>query len=198
MQTNVNKYSPYLHRALSGREQHIIQLLKSDPEKAIDPIFEHYGDALFGLIVRIIGNEHQAHDVMQDCLIKYWEKAHTYDPSKAKLFTWLYRIARNKSIDFLRVENKSWMSDIQTPPEHVSNKEVNQSDLIDLHDHLSNLELKYSEVIDTVVLKGFTHEEASERLGVPLGTLKSRLKIGIRELRKTYADLIALLIVLIQ
>ncbi|NQX91306.1 MAG: RNA polymerase sigma factor, partial [Flavobacteriales bacterium] len=88
---------------MSQIESKIVHLLSESPDQAVPLIFEHYGDALFGLIVRVVGNSFHAEEVLQDCLVKYWEKAHTYDPSKAKLFTWLYRIARNKAIDFVRV-----------------------------------------------------------------------------------------------
>lgn len=161
-------------------------------------IHENYSDALFGLIVRIVGNENHAKEVLQDCLVKYWEKAHTYDPKKAKLFTWLYRIARNKAIDFIRVERKDWMADIQTPPDIVNNKEERQAELLDMHDHLNELDPKYAMVVNAIVMQGYTHQEASEKFDIPLGTLKTRLKIGLRELKKKYADVIVLLMLLWQ
>lgn len=75
-------------------EQHIISLLVTDPKAAIPLIYDHYADSLYGVILSIVGKEEDAQDVLQGSMVKYWKKASSYDPEKAKLFTWLLNIAR--------------------------------------------------------------------------------------------------------
>src|SRR5690606_877642 len=89
-------------------ENHIVELLQERNDKAISLLYEHYGDTLYGVAYKVVRDEELAQDVVQESFIKIWKKSDSYDPSKAKLFTWLFRITRNTAIDKLRsVNNKS-------------------------------------------------------------------------------------------
>jgi RNA polymerase sigma-70 factor (ECF subfamily) len=169
-------------------EKHIISLLKVEDKKAIALIYENYSEALFGVISKIIKDEDLAQDVLQESFIKVWKKAKTYDASKAKLFTWLYRIARNTAIDKYRSISNKQDKEIQIEDSNVyklSVMSLNQ-DAIDLKKHIATLDNKYQIVINALFFEGMTQQEASDELDIPLGTIKSRLKIGLRELRKVY------------
>ena len=86
-------------------EQDIIALLKNGDKKAISLLYEHYSGALLGVVKKVISDNDIAQDVLQESFIKVWKKGKTYDPSKAKLFTWLYRIFYNSAIDKVRSLN---------------------------------------------------------------------------------------------
>lgn len=169
-------------------EQHIVRLLKNGDNEAIAIIYENYASALFGIILKITINESLAEDALQESIIKIWKYAHRYDSKKAKLFTWMYRIARNTAIDKLRSHNLKHHKEVQITNSNVfklTSSNFNQ-DTIDLKKHLANLDLKYQTVINALYFGGMTQQEASDELNIPLGTIKSRLKIGLRELRKIY------------
>ena len=169
-------------------EQHIIGLLKVEDKKAISLIYENYSDALYGVIHKIIKDPDLAQDVLQETFIKVWKKAKTYDASKAKLFTWLYRIARNTAIDKYRSTSSKFEKEIQIEESNVyklSVMSLNQ-DTIDLKKHIAALDSKYQIVLNALFFEGMTQQEASDELEIPLGTIKSRLKIGLRELKKVY------------
>ena len=83
-------------------EQEITALLQKGDKKAITLLYENYADALYGVILKVISDEFIAQDVLQESFVKVWRKAKTYDAKKAKLFTWLYRIAYNTAIDKIR------------------------------------------------------------------------------------------------
>ncbi|NNK87265.1 MAG: RNA polymerase sigma factor, partial [Flavobacteriaceae bacterium] len=124
----------------------------------------------------------------QETFIKIWRYAQKYDPKKAKLFTWLYRIARNTAIDKLRSRKTKSDKEIQINDSNVYQipaMSLNQ-DALDLKDHVATLDKKYQIVLRALFFEGMTQQEASEELNIPLGTVKSRLKIGLRELRKIY------------
>ena len=87
---------------VSKLEQHIVSLLKEGDQRAIPLIYENYSGSLLGVIVKITKDEALAQDALQESFIKIWKSSKKYDSSKAKLFTWLYRIARNTAIDKLR------------------------------------------------------------------------------------------------
>ena len=80
-------------------ENHIVELLHERNEKAISLLYENYSDTLYGVAYKVVKDEMLAQDVLQESFVKIWKKADSYDPSKAKLFTWLFRITRNTAID---------------------------------------------------------------------------------------------------
>ena len=169
-------------------EQEIIYLLQKEDKKAISLLYENYSDALFGVIKKVISDDETAQDVLQETFVKVWKNAQSYDPSKAKLFTWLYRIAYNSSIDKVRSESKKTKQEIQIEVSNVyklTSEGLNQ-DVMDIKQHLKNLDEKYQIVINALFFEGMTQQEASDELDIPLGTIKSRLKIGLRELKKIY------------
>tara|TARA_R110002049_G_scaffold13497_6_gene58337 strand:+ start:9824 stop:10387 length:564 start_codon:yes stop_codon:yes gene_type:complete len=169
-------------------EKHIVELLQDRNEKAISLLYDHYGDTLFGVANKVVRNEELAQDVLQESFVKIWKKADSYDSSKAKLFTWLFRITRNTAIDKLRSVNTKSDKEIQMDVSDVYNLGVEsiKPELMDVRDNLDKLESKYQIVLEALFFEGMTQQEASEALNIPLGTIKSRLKIGLRELKKIY------------
>ena len=93
---------PFLLAMLSPRENEIVQLLQARNQRAIELIYQHYGSNLLAIIVRILGDQKYAEDVLQDAFVKIWINALKYDPKKGRLFTWLLNICRNTAIDKLR------------------------------------------------------------------------------------------------
>lgn len=173
---------------ISPIEKEIVSLLEKGDKKAISLLYENYADALFGVIKKIISDDDIAQDVLQESYVKIWRYAKKYDASKAKLFTWLYRIAYNTAIDKVRsLKNKSGKEvQIETSSVYkITSNELNQ-DVMDIKKHLKSLDEKYQIVIHALFFEGMTQQEASDELDIPLGTIKSRLKIGLRELKKIY------------
>ncbi|MFK7813801.1 MAG: RNA polymerase sigma factor [Maribacter sp.] len=169
-------------------EKTIVELLQERNEKAISLLYENYGDTLYGVAHKVVRNDELAQDVLQESFVKIWKKSDTYDPSKAKLFTWLFRVTRNTAIDKLRSVNTKTDKEIQIDVSDVYNLGVEtiNPDVIDVRENLEKIEEKYQIVLDALFFQGMTQQEASDELDIPLGTIKSRLKIGLRELRKIY------------
>ncbi|MFI1771651.1 RNA polymerase sigma factor [Thalassobellus citreus] len=173
---------------ISAIEKEIVYLLERGDKKAITLLYENYADSLFGVIKKIIKDDDTAQDVLQESFVKIWRYAKKYDASKAKLFTWLYRIVYNTAIDKTRsLKNKSG-KEVQIETSNVYKITSNglNEDVLDIKKHLSSLDEKYKIVINALFFEGMTQQEASDELNIPLGTIKSRLKIGLRELKKIY------------
>jgi RNA polymerase sigma-70 factor (ECF subfamily) len=179
-------------------EKHIVELLQERNEKAISLLYEHYGDTLYGVAHKVVRNEELAQDVLQESFVKIWKKSDTYDSSKAKLFTWLFRITRNTAIDKLRSVNTKTDKEIQMDVSDVYNLGVDsiKPEFMDVRENLEKIEEKYQIVLDALFFQGMTQQEASEELDIPLGTIKSRLKIGLRELRKIYGPTMIITLIL--
>jgi len=169
-------------------EQEIVYLLQKEDKKAISLLYENYADALFGVIYKVISDQNLAQDVLQESFVKVWKNAKSYDSKKAKLFTWLYRITYNTAIDKVRSESKKVKKEVEIENSNVyrlTSEGLNQ-DVMDIKKHLGTLDEKYQIVINALFFEGMTQQEASDELEIPLGTVKSRLKIGLRELKKIY------------
>jgi RNA polymerase sigma-70 factor (ECF subfamily) len=137
-------------------------------------------------VLRIVQSEEIAQDVMQDAFVKIWENGTSYNSAKGTLFTWLLNITRNTAIDKLRSAGYRKREKNQSIDGYVHNKVSNNGtnpDEIGVKELLSNLDEKYREIIDMIYFRGFTQKEVSEELDIPLGTVKTRLRIALRELR---------------
>lgn len=174
---------------ISTIEKEIVSLLARGDKKAIHLLYENYSDALYGVIKKIISDDDTAQDVLQESFVKIWRYSKKYDATKAKLFTWLYRIAYNTAIDKARSLKTKIDNEVQIDTSSVyriTSNELNQ-DVLDIKKHLDTLDEKYQIVLQALFFEGMTQQEASEELDIPLGTIKSRLKIGLRELKKIYS-----------
>lgn len=166
-------------------DEAIIHLLHSRSEQAIRPLLARYGDALYGIMYRMVQSRETAEDLMQEVFVKVWKNGPSYDPSKGKLFTWLLNITRNTAIDHLRlVKNQKQRQSISLdrlvyhPTTNAKVKEVG------LQHALEKLDEKYHQVIELLYLRGYSQREAAEVLNIPLGTVKTRALTAVRELRK--------------
>ncbi|MEN0005465.1 MAG: sigma-70 family RNA polymerase sigma factor [Bacteroidota bacterium] len=173
-------------------EEHIIQLLQQNDKKAMGLLYDHYAASLYGIILKVVQSETIAQDVLQDAFIKIWQNGDKYDRSKGKLFTWLLNIARNLAIDKTRSANFRQKRKIQSLDELVITQKgpsvENKPEHIGLGSVIAKLEEKYRIIIDLIYFQGYTQKEVEEHLGIPLGTVKSRVRIALRELRKTFEE----------
>ena len=184
-----------------SREKLIIRLLQKSDERAIEMLYDDYAAALYGVVFRIVLSEEVAQDVLQESFVKIWKKGQTYNSSKGTLFTWILNIARNAAIDATRSKHYRGNGKVQNL-ENIVGRQEKQFDEININQigllqHVNNLEEKYRTVIDLIYLKGHTQQEVTELLDIPLGTVKSRIKIGLRELRKIYKDVLTLFILML-
>jgi RNA polymerase sigma factor (sigma-70 family) len=175
-----------LSRTYSFDEQ-IVKLLQRRDDDALRLIYYHYANHLKGIAFQIVQQDALADDIVQESMVKIWNKSDSYDPKKAKFFTWIYQITRNTALDKLRQRENNFAQKIQMEKSNVSLLEESFSgEHVDIQKHISKLDSKYQEVIELLYFKGFTQSQASEHLDIPLGTVKTRLKIGLRELKKIY------------
>src|ERR1700739_1924920 len=152
-------------------------------------LYDNYSAALLGVIFRIVDSSEAAEDILQEVFIKIWKNISSYDRSKGKLFTWLINIARNAAIDSMRVKDYAIKSKIQSIDNSVRsiNRQYNvstQVDHIGLKTLVDKLKPEYKVLVDKLYFEGYTQEEAAEELGIPLGTVKTRIRAAINHLRE--------------
>lgn len=169
-------------------QEHIIRLLKVQDPVAIAHIYDTYAAAVYGTVLRIVSNKELAQQVMQDTFLKVWRYGAQYDESKGQVFTWVLNIARNTAIDATRTpyfRNSKKTVNLDSLA-HTAGSESIHLDSIGMNEVVQKMEEKYKVLIDLVYMKGYTHQEASEATGTPVGTVKTRVRSAILELRKTF------------
>lgn len=169
-------------------EEGLVTALQRKERSALEYLYDHYSGALLGVISRIIKKEDLAEEILQDVFLKVWERIDTYDSSKGKLFTWMLNIARNQAIDKTRSKEFSKSKktdDIDNLVGKVDRNNYTESKVEDigLEDVLKRLPEEQRFVIDQHYLKGYTHAEMSEEFNLPLGTVKTRMRLAMKELR---------------
>lgn len=169
-------------------EQELISLLQSGDESAFGYLYDHYGAAMYGIVFRVLPQREVAEDVLQETFLKIYHNINNYDASRGKLYTWLISITRNTAIDMLRSKDFKKSKQIHELDTDVNSKDDENSnsfvDSIGLDNVLKELSDDHKEIIDLAYYKGFTQEEISGKLQIPLGTVKSRARSALMRLRK--------------
>lgn len=169
-------------------ESRIVALLKQKDKDAIVLLYDNYSAALYGIILKIVQSETVAQEVLQDVFMKVWNNAEKYDADKGRLFTWLAQIARNAAKDALRSRRQKQDNKTDSLADNVGNDSSlsHNPHIADsgLRKTIDSLDKKYREIIDLLYFQGYSHSEAAKELEIPIGTLKSRTRKAILELRK--------------
>jgi RNA polymerase sigma-70 factor (ECF subfamily) len=170
-------------------ESELVSLLKSRDSKAFSYLYDNYSAALYTVIAQLVEDMDTANDVLQEVFINIWRKIESYDPMKGRLFTWMLNIARNASIDTLR--SKSYQNSQKNQPlqqnsdwESTGKLTALNVDNIGLKKILERLKREHRVLIDLAYFKGYTHEEIAQIEAIPLGTVKTRIRNALIQLRE--------------
>jgi RNA polymerase sigma factor (sigma-70 family) len=167
-------------------EQELITALKAREDQAFSYLYDHYSSSLFSIILQIVKSQEVASDVLQEVFVNIWRKIESYDPLRGRLFTWMLNISRNASIDMIR--SKSYLNS-------KKNQEINDNvyridqvtqtdiDKIGLTKFLGMLKPEHRVLIELAYMKGYTHEEIAQIEDIPLGTVKTRIRNALLQLR---------------
>jgi RNA polymerase sigma factor (sigma-70 family) len=168
-------------------EELLLEGLKAKEERAFSVFYDRYAPTLLGIIVRIVRDPDQAEDLLQDTFVKIWKNIHQYDPNRGRLFTWMLNIARNTALNSLRSTNNVGASQIQTL-DSVVYTETAKSEPIDVNhlgmtETVQRLDPKHREVVDLIYFLGYTQQEVADQLQLPLGTVKTRTRTALQQLK---------------
>jgi RNA polymerase sigma factor (sigma-70 family) len=178
----------------------LLSVAQDRSRAAFQDLFEHFAPLIKAYafkVTELSKAEILAEELAQETMIKVWIKAHTFDPAKSSAGTWIFTIARNTRIDLIRKYSKQWEAnntefdeniltaddiwpgqtdDVYTQIETSHNKKK----ILDL---INELPLEQIAVIKIIFLEGLTHSEAASHLNVPLGTVKSRVRLALQKLK---------------
>ena len=161
--------------------------------EAFRALYDRHGRMVHSVAFRILQDQQLAEECVQDVFVELWRSARRFDPTRARPSTWLYAIARNRAIDALRRRAR------RPVPQADIERAGSSPDTVDLvgaadeairvAEAMATLQPAQLEVVQLVYFDGLSHSEVAAKLGLPLGTVKSRLRLAIDRLRKLVEDL---------
>ena len=168
----------------------IAAIARSGDRAAFAELFDHFAPRVKGLLMR--GG--LAEEIAQETLLSVWRKAALFDPAKASASTWIATIARNQRIDIARRETRSRLSQVyeildEEAPERPDEMVAGAQREARVKAAMTELSADQYRVVELAFIEGFSHQDVAKRLAIPLGTVKSRLRLALSHLRGKLEDL---------
>ena len=170
----------------------LIDRIKCGDQQAFSEVYDRYCGALNGVVQRFVKDPDAAEDVLQDTFVKIWKNCTTYDDTKGSFFTWMLNIARNTAIDHLRKQQKKTVGENRIGENNVGLSPANEqnTNTIGLMAMVDKLNPDQRLMVEYLYVKGYTQQEVADELEIPLGTVKTRTRTAMKELRKWFTILI--------
>ncbi len=168
-------------------ETELVQLLRQRSEAIFSYLYDNYSGALLSIILNIVTEEELANDVLQEVFVKIWKQIDSYDSTKGRLFTWMLNIARNASIDMIRsksFQNSRQNRELTEDVYSAGGTSETRTDQIGVRKMVHNLKEEYKVLVELSYFQGYTQDEISKMLNIPLGTVKTRLRTALIQLRE--------------
>lgn len=166
----------------------LLVLIRNKDEKAFTHLYNMYSKSLFAVISNYIREREEAEDVLQETFVKIWKNIDSYNESKGRFYTWILNIARNAAIDKLRSKGfnntkKNLSADNFVHLLDDNSRTTNMIDVIGIREFVKKLKPKCIQLIELLFFRGYTQQEASDELEIPLGTVKTQNRNCINDLR---------------
>lgn len=165
---------------------HIKRIREAQDQAAFAELFQHFAPRIKAFLIKSGSDTAMAEECAQEVMATLWHKAHLFDPSRATVATWVFTIARNKRIDVLRRQRRPEPEDLGWGPE----AEPDQDDVIALQQETAQLRRALralpeaqKDLIEKAYFGDLTHREIASQTGLPLGTIKSRIRLALDRLR---------------
>lgn len=178
------------------REIHLLQRMATGDESALGELYDRWRTVVYAVAVRIVGDERDAEEVLEDTFWQAWRQAPRYDASRGTVGTWLATIARSRALDRARAQSRR----LPTDPQFLSHADVEPAvdtrQAVELAEErrmiriaLAELPREQQQVLELAYFQGLSQSEIAERTGEPLGTIKTRMRLALRKLRDRLAVL---------
>ena len=170
-------------------EEELVYQLGLRNQQAFSYLYDNYAPALNAVIYRMVEDQALSEDILQEAFVKIWNNFNSYDKIKGRLFTWMVNITRNLAIDTMRSKGYKKQNKISGDENSVNNLQdgntgIEKFDSIGVAKQLINLKPDQRQIIDLAYFQGYTQDEISKQLAIPLGTVKTKMRMAILELRK--------------
>ena len=174
----------------------LVERVAQGDRSAFLELYDRHVSRVFALATRMLGDRASAEEVTQDAFLKLWTRARAFSPTRGALLTWLLTIARNNALDRIRLEARrpalveASLSDLEDgrPDLQAPGSGSEEARWRSLRFALAELPDGQRQVIELAYYQGLTHSQMAEMLGLPLGTVKTRLRLGMERLRDAWIE----------
>ncbi len=189
--------SPVNSQETAAREDARLLVMMADgDQEALAILYRRRGAILYSMLIRILVNEMEAQEILQDTFVLIWRRAPEYDPRRSSPLAWMIMIARGRALDKLRARSRQLANHAAYERELVSLEvELNMPRQAELDElaaacaaALNELPEAQGRALQLAFFRGWTHEEIAAAAAEPLGTIKARVRRGLQALRKTLKD----------
>lgn len=184
--------SPNAPAGTDASDEDLLRRIVRRDETALAALYARHRPLAFSQAMRVVGDAALAEDVLQDAFLSVWRKAHTYRAGRGSVRTWVASIVRNRAIDIVRARRERAVADdeelllgIRDPGPAVVDQVVASIEGEMTRSALRTLPSEQREAVSLAFLGGLSHSEIAERTGLPLGTVKSRVRLGIQRMRQS-------------
>jgi RNA polymerase sigma factor, sigma-70 family len=160
----------------------IINLLRDRDERGLTMLYDDYAPALLGIISGIVHHHQTAEEVLQETFLKVWTSIEGYNHKRGTFFTWMATIARHKAIDKVRLKSFGASEELDTH-KHGGSATMSIDSIMDSQQLLATLDPNQSKVLALIYLSGMSQQQTAEALDIPLGTVKTRIRLALKALR---------------
>ena len=185
---------PYVNRELAHlSDEALVALAARSEQSALAELYDRFGRPAYGLALRILRDEALAEDAVQEAFLAIWRTSARFVPERGKASTWILTLVHRRAVDLVRREERRRADALEQAPEQMSRGAVDEEAWLRLQrervqDALRKLPDQQREAIELAYYGGFTQSELAERLGQPLGTIKSRMFTGLTRLRELLGE----------
>lgn len=165
---------------------HVVRIRNDNDTSAFAELFAHFAPRVKAFLMKSGADATLAEECSQEVMATLWQKAHLFDPSRASVATWIFTIARNRKIDALRKQKRPEPEDLTWGPEAEPDQEdvlTLQQESQQLGEAMASLPVKQRELIEKAYFGDLSHSEIAAQTGLPLGTIKSRIRLALERLR---------------
>ena len=174
-------------------ELQLVERLRARDQVAMNTLYERYSNVVYAVAIRIVGQTAEAEDVVVDCFWQVWQQAASYDISRGQLRTWIVTIARSRALDRLRALKRSPIvsgdDELNPGTEARATDNPEQETWLGeqstrIRQALKTLPYEQRQALALAYYRGLSQSEIAEQLGEPLGTIKTRIRLGMMKLRE--------------
>jgi RNA polymerase sigma-70 factor (ECF subfamily) len=174
-------------------DEALVALVARSDEVALGELYDRYGRVAYGLAYRTLRDATLAEDAVQEAFLAVWRSAARFVPERAKASTWILTLVHRRAVDLVRREERRRADSLEAAPEQETTETTDESAWLRyererVQEALRKLPDQQREAIELAYYGGFTQSELAERLGLPLGTIKSRMFSGLSRLRELLAE----------
>lgn len=180
------------------QQQKLINQLKKKDQEAFSKIYDLYAGAIYGVIIKICRSKELSQEILQDTFLTVWDKSTFYNEEKASFYTWLYRIARNKSLNAIRNSSNEFIQSEDLSVYKAVEENKTEVSYTEIKGSLNHLQPHHKKAIELVYFRGYTHREAYKEMDVPLGTFKSYIRQALKQLKENYVRITIIFLTLIH